>query len=107
MPSDTDHCPHFSRGHCTVCLELASVGEALEVLQAELQRVRGQRDRLVEAGGVLDQLALFGHWLRHEIREADVPAIRTGKFCGRLAEAIETSLIQPARAAQADIAAHP
>jgi hypothetical protein len=59
MPSDTDHCPHFSRGHCTVCLELASVGEALEVLQAELQRVRGQRDRLVEAAARLAQHPSF------------------------------------------------
>jgi hypothetical protein len=95
-----DHCPHFTSGFCSVC-------QALDQALAELQRVRGQRDRLVVAGGVLDQLALFGHWLRHEIHEADVPALRTAKFWQRLAGAIETSLIQPARAAQADIAAHP
>jgi hypothetical protein len=37
-----DHCPHFTTGFCTVC-------QALDQALAELQRVRGQRDRLAEA----------------------------------------------------------
>jgi hypothetical protein len=44
-----EKCPHMTSGYCTVC-------QALDQALAELQRVRGQRDRLA---GALQPFATF------------------------------------------------
>jgi hypothetical protein len=79
-------CPHLSSGCCTVC-------EALASTRAELQRVRGQRDRLAAAAQPILK------------RSNDALAIRaklTGISAGGMAVEVGNLAV-----ALADIAAHP
>jgi hypothetical protein len=93
-------CPHLSSGCCTVCTALAAARAELEnlrcrrgTLEAELQRVRGQRDRLAAAAQPILK------------RSNDALAIRaklTGISAGGMAVEVGNLAV-----ALADIAAHP
>jgi hypothetical protein len=90
-----DHCPHFTTGFCTVC-------QALDQALAELQRVRGQRDRLAECVRNLNatvvrdyKTSIVGDW--HEGCQC--------QGCKLVRECIV--MIEETDAAMADIATHP